>query len=62
MREVCAKMVLRPLNDDLKGRLMCQNVINRLQTETDLFREVITDEEMDFGVQYGNQVSVSGRL
>ena len=40
MRKVCAKMVPRLLNDDQKERrvLVCQDIIERLQTEPDLLR------------------------
>ena len=47
MRKVCAKMVPRLLNDDQKERRLqvCQDIIERLQTEPDLLRRVITDDE-----------------
>ena len=46
-RKVCAKMVPRLRNDDQKERRMqvCQNIIERLQTEPDLLRRVITGDE-----------------
>ncbi|KAK8375113.1 hypothetical protein O3P69_011329 [Scylla paramamosain] len=47
MRKVCAKMVPRLLNDDQKGRRMqvCQDILERLETEPDLLRRVITGDE-----------------
>ena len=47
MRKVCAKMVPRLLNDDQKERRMqvCQDIIERLQTEPDLLRRIITGDE-----------------
>ena len=47
MRKVCAKLVPRLLNDDQKERRLqvCQDIIERLQTEPDLFRRVITVDE-----------------
>ena len=52
MRKVCATMVPRLLNVDQKERHMqvCQDIIERLQTEPDLFRRV-----MDFWVWPGNK-------
>ena len=46
-RKICAKMVPRLLNDGQKERRMqvCQNIIERLQTEPDLLRRVITGDE-----------------
>ena len=40
-------MVPRLLNDDQKERRLqvCQDIIERLQTEPDLLRRVITDDE-----------------
>ena len=52
MRTVCARMVPRLLNDDQKERRMqvCQDIMERLQTEPDLLRRVITvDETKNFG-------------
>ena len=50
MRKVCAKMVPRLLNDDQKERRLqvCQDIIERLQTEPDLLRRVITGDETCF--------------
>ena len=47
MRKVCTKMVQRLLNDDQKERRtqVCQDIIERLQTEPDLLRRVITGDE-----------------
>ena len=47
MRKVCAKMVPGLLNDDQKERRLqvCRDVIERLQTEPDLLRRVITGDE-----------------
>lgn len=47
MRKVCAKMVPRLLNDDQKECRMqvCQDIIERLQTEPDLLCRVITGDE-----------------
>ena len=47
MRKVCARMVPRLLNDDQKERRMqvCQDIMERLQTEPDLLRRVITGDE-----------------
>ena len=51
MRKVCAKMVPKLLNVDEERRMqVCQDIIERLQTEPDLFRRV-----MDFWVWPGNQ-------
>ena len=43
MQKVCAKMVPRLLNDDQKGRCMqvCQDILERLETEPDLLRRVV---------------------
>ena len=48
MWKVCAKMVPRLLNDHQKEHHMqiCQDIIERLQTEPDLLRRVITGDEM----------------
>ena len=47
MRKVCAKLVPRLLNDVQKERRLqvCQDIIERLQTEPDLLRRVITADE-----------------
>lgn len=47
MQKVCAKMVPRLLNDDQKGRRMqvCQDILERLETEPDFLRRVITGDE-----------------
>ena len=47
MRKVCAKMVPGLLNDDQKERRMqvCQDIIERLQTEPDLLRRLTTGDE-----------------
>ena len=47
LRKVCAKMVPWLLNDDQKERRLqvCQDIIERLQTEPDLPRRVITGDE-----------------
>ena len=58
MRKVLAKLVPRLLNDDQKEHHMqvCQDIIERLQTELDLLRRVITgNETWIFLVRPGNQ-------
>jgi histone-lysine N-methyltransferase SETMAR len=47
MRKICAKMVPRLLNDDQKERRtqVCQDIIERLETEPDLLGKVITGDE-----------------
>ena len=47
MRKVCARMVPRLLDDDQKERHLqvCQDIIERLQTEPDLLRKVISSDE-----------------
>ena len=47
MRKVCTKMVPRLLNDDQKEHRMqvCQDIIERLQTEPDLLCRVVTGDE-----------------
>ena len=47
MRKVCARMVPRLLDDDQKERHLqvCQDIIERLQTEPDLLRKVISGDE-----------------
>ena len=47
MWKVCTKMVPRLLNDDQKEHRVqvCQDIIERLQTEPDLFCRVITGDE-----------------
>ena len=57
MLKVCAKMVLRLIKDDQKEHrvLVCQDIIVRLQSESDLFCRFITGDETDFCVRSGNQ-------
>ena len=46
MQKVCSKMVPKLLNDDQKDRMqVCQDIIERLQTEPDLLCRVNTDDE-----------------
>ena len=48
MRKVCARMVPRRLlDDDQKERHLqvCQDIIERLHTEPDLLRKVISSDE-----------------
>ena len=47
MRKVCAKMVPRLLNDDQKDRRVqvCQDILERLETDPYLLRRVITGNE-----------------
>ncbi|XP_060774022.1 protein GVQW3-like, partial [Neoarius graeffei] len=47
MWKICAKMVLKLLNDDQKERCMqvCQDILERLKTEPDLLGRVITSDE-----------------
>ena len=47
MRKVCTKLVPRLLNYDQKERRMqvCQDIMERLQTEPDLLHRVITGDE-----------------
>ena len=48
MQKVCAKVVLRLLNDDQKEHLMqmCQGIIEHFQTEQVLHWRVITNDEI----------------
>ena len=47
MRKICAKMVPRLLNEGQKERRMqvCQNILEQLETELNLRKRVITDDE-----------------
>ncbi|ROT70225.1 hypothetical protein C7M84_011507, partial [Penaeus vannamei] len=47
MRKVCAKMVPKLLNDDQKDQRMqvCQDILERLETEPDFLRRVIIGDE-----------------
>ena len=44
MRKICAKIVPKLLNDDQKERRVqvCQDILERLEIETDLLQRVIT--------------------
>ena len=47
MRKICAKMVPKLLDDDQKERhvVVCQDILEHLQTEPDLLQRVITGNE-----------------
>ena len=47
MQKICAKMVLKFLDDDQKERHVevCQDILEHLQTEPDLLQRVITGDE-----------------
>ena len=47
MRKLCAKMVPKLLNNDQKDRRLqvCQDILERLQTEPNLLEKVITEDE-----------------
>ena len=59
MRKICAKMVPKLLSNDQKNRRkqVCQDVIERLETDPDLLRRLITGDETGLRVRSGNQVS-----
>ena len=47
MRKICAKMVLRLLNEGQKERRVqvCQDILEQLETEPNLLKRVVTDDE-----------------
>ena len=47
MRKICAKMVPRLLNEGQKERRvkMCQDILEQLETEPNLLKKVVTDDE-----------------
>ena len=49
MRNICAKMGQRLLNDELKKRCMqqvCQDILKELETEPDMLSRVVTGDEL----------------